>query len=371
LESSRKTNALVRGCEGWKNAGFWREFALLKASLTNNAASSAQHFFFVVTARSVTRLGNVVACLGILENSVNSVFNSEALMPPLLIEFRDNGTGHEDLHIWLEGYSCTADSYYLAIDPSIQPKEASINKVRRVLISLLEHWLGALRRASPAHPVYLPFDFSDQYTGCFFCKPDGEFFEVVPGTSSREGWNVGPGNPEDYFFSISDFRPDSPEGFRFTSLEFFGRILESIADARIKLQRSQASAMPMETTVASIYHPHDDLHDLCVKEGEREMRVLSEMKDGRIEFHYYHIAKWEYPFHEDPLTEEDRSRLATQIFNHYTAEGWRVEIDRRRSCPKCGEQLNGSQFPDWPGGTCEFCGKEIDSSGNVLIGDTQ
>src|SRR5437870_5374065 len=116
----------------------------------------------------------------------------------------------------------------------------------------------------------------------------------------------------------------------------------------------------METTVTSRYDAYQDSHELHVKEGDREMMVPATMKDGRIEFCYHLVRKWEYPFHEDTFTEEDRSRLVTQISNYCSAQGWRVEIDRRRFCPRCGEQLDGSEFDDWLGGTCDFCGKEID-----------
>ena len=61
--------------------------------------------------------------------------------------------------------------------------------------------------------------------------------------------------------------------------------------------------MEPKVEITSIYHPHDDLHDLCVKEGGREAKVLSLMKGGTIEFCYYNLRAWEYPFHLEPLTE--------------------------------------------------------------------
>jgi len=124
----------------------------------------------------------------------------------------------------------------------------------------------------------------------------------------------------------------------------------------------------MEPTVeiTSRYHAHDDLYELRVKEGEREMTVLAGMKDCKIDFCYYNIKKWEDPFHLESFTEEDRARLAARISDYYTAKGWQVAIDRRRFCPRCHEKLAGSENNDWPGGTCDFCGKEIDRSGNVV-----
>jgi hypothetical protein len=103
-----------------------------------------------------------------------------------------------------------------------------------------------------------------------------------------------------------------------------------------------------------------------VREGGREVKVLSLMKDGTIEFCYYNLKAWEYPFSAQPFTEEDRARMAARISNHYVAKGWHVAIDRRRFCPRCHEMLTGSECDNWPGGTCDFCGKQVDRSGNIV-----
>ena len=109
-------------------------------------------------------------------------------MESLLIQFRDNDTAHDDLHVWIEGYSRTTDSYYLALDRGMLAGEESAEKVRRVLVQLLQRWLEALAQTTAARPVYLPFDFSDQYTGCFQCRLDGESIEIVPvGRAARVG----------------------------------------------------------------------------------------------------------------------------------------------------------------------------------------
>jgi hypothetical protein len=162
-------------------------------------------------------------------------------MDSLLLQFRHNGTAHDDLHLNLNGYVRATDSYYLAIDPSMFPGQESADKVRRVLIRLLQRWIEALSQATPTRPVYLPFDFSDQYTGCLSCRPDGEFVEILPGTSSREGHNVAPSDPDDYFFGITDFSPDAPAPFRLSIGEFLQRIRESIADTESQLSSTHES----------------------------------------------------------------------------------------------------------------------------------
>ncbi len=123
----------------------------------------------------------------------------------------------------------------------------------------------------------------------------------------------------------------------------------------------------MEATVTSSYDAYQDIHNLRVKEGEREITVMASEREGRIKFCFHNIKRWECPFHEDPFTEEDRARLATRIADHYTAEGWHVEIDRRRFCPRCLEKLAGSEREDWPGGACDFCGREADRFGDIPV----
>jgi hypothetical protein len=156
-------------------------------------------------------------------------------MDSLLIQFRDNGTAHDDLHVWIEGYSRTMDSYYLALDPVMFAGQESADKVRLVLIRLLQRWMETLEQATPTRPVYLPFDFSDQYTGCFECRPDGDSLEIFPGTSSRKGYSVAPSDPSDYFFGITDFRRDAPSPLRLPKVEFLRRIRESVTDTESQI----------------------------------------------------------------------------------------------------------------------------------------
>jgi hypothetical protein len=107
---------------------------------------------------------------------------------------------------------------------------------------------------------------------------------------------------------------------------------------------------------------------LRIKEGEREMDFFCSIAFSKIEFFYHHRMKWEHPFHNQPVTEEDRARLVAKITDHYTHKGWDVVIDRRRFCPHCNEVPERSQYDNWPGGICGFCGKQIDGFGRIASG---
>lgn len=168
--------------------------------------------------------------------------NSITGVKPLLVQFRDNDTSHDDLHVWVEGYSCATDSYYFALDSSILAGDESADKVRHVLIQLLQRWIEALMQATPTRPVYLPFDFSDQYTGCFQCSLDGDFFEIVSGWSSREGWSLLPSNPGDYFSGVTAFKSYPAAPVRLPKAELLRRIRESITDAESQLSSAHDPA---------------------------------------------------------------------------------------------------------------------------------
>jgi ribosomal protein S27AE len=111
---------------------------------------------------------------------------------------------------------------------------------------------------------------------------------------------------------------------------------------------------------------HEPEEAIRLKEGDREVLLYCTSAFSKIEFFYHHIRKWEYPFDQEPLTEDDRARLVAKIEDHYARKGWDVVIDRRRFCPHCHEFLARSQYDNWAGGICDFCGKRVDRFGNIV-----
>jgi hypothetical protein len=103
-----------------------------------------------------------------------------------------------------------------------------------------------------------------------------------------------------------------------------------------------------------------------LKESQREMILYCSLAFSKIEFRYHDIKKWEHPYADEPVTEEDRARLVQRITDFHAAKGWDVVIDRKRSFPNCNEILAQSQYDNWAGGICDFCGKRIDRFGQVV-----
>jgi hypothetical protein len=155
-------------------------------------------------------------------------------MNELLIEYRPNGTAHNDIFLRLGEYSCIADSYYFDLDVSDDPHPS----VEKVLIQLLGQWLKALNEADSTEPVFLPYDFSDQFTRCLRCIVSVTTIEVQSGWSNREGWRTSPSSPEDYFYSIEDFHPEMPEPVQLQREDFLMLINQSIAQAQKQLEMS-------------------------------------------------------------------------------------------------------------------------------------
>ena len=123
----------------------------------------------------------------------------------------------------------------------------------------------------------------------------------------------------------------------------------------------------MEASVRIKHDAYQSVDELWVKEGEREMMVLAGVEHERLEFFYYHIRAWQYPHQDDVFTDEDRARLTAHVVDHYTAKGWRIEVDRRKFCPRCGEKLAGSEHNSWSGCICGFCGREVDQHGDIPL----
>lgn len=128
----------------------------------------------------------------------------------LSLRFDENGTMHNDITLQFAGLSWTCDSYYLALDEGIFPHRQDAAKVRAVLKRLLDQWLSAVDNLRENDSVYLPYDFSDQYTGWLRCSRSGEWAEVRRGWANLEGWAVLPSAVGHYLTDLPGFLPDGP-----------------------------------------------------------------------------------------------------------------------------------------------------------------
>jgi hypothetical protein len=128
----------------------------------------------------------------------------------LSFRFQDNDKAHGDLILCLGDKSWECDSYYLALDRSLLPDREDGEKIRAVLLRLLELWLEAVEQIPEGGTAYLPYDLSDQYTGWLECQRSGAGMVVSRGWADIEGWSFFPSTPGNLYNRPRGFRVDGP-----------------------------------------------------------------------------------------------------------------------------------------------------------------
>jgi hypothetical protein len=128
----------------------------------------------------------------------------------LSLRFEDNDSAHDDLVLRFGGDQWKCDSYYLALDGELLPDREDADKVRIVHQRLLEQWLAAVERLPDGGTAFLPYDFSDQYTGWLVCQRSGDEVAVSRGWATVEGWSFSPSAAGDLLERPRGFRVDGP-----------------------------------------------------------------------------------------------------------------------------------------------------------------
>lgn len=84
------------------------------------------------------------------------------------------------------------------------------DKIIAVLRRLLEQWLSAVEHVSDGGVVFLPFDFSDQYTGWLRCSRSDETVSVCRGWAPIYGMAISLSAVGQYLEWVPEFRPVGP-----------------------------------------------------------------------------------------------------------------------------------------------------------------
>lgn len=155
---------------------------------------------------------------------------------PEVLEFRDNGSLHDDIFLSLPGIERRADAYYFALDRLEDEEEDgdhSPAKIRRVFVELLNQWHAAVGSLEERRHIFLPYDFSDQYTRCLRCSRNGGMLSVVDGWSDHEGWKTQPSALGDYLTTLDHFDSgDSPT------------FIVSVQDFLLRIEAAMKKALP-------------------------------------------------------------------------------------------------------------------------------
>ena len=148
----------------------------------------------------------------------------------LALRYEENGTAHDDVFLRFAGHTYACDSYYFALDRMVKPDEGSSAKVKAVVHKLLEQWLIAATNLPDGGEAFLPYDFSDQYTGWLSCQRRGNEIDVSKGYALIEGWRLFPSVVGEYLSCLPGFCVNGPT-IRLSREGLLQAIRDSLAEA--------------------------------------------------------------------------------------------------------------------------------------------
>lgn len=125
--------------------------------------------------------------------------------------------------------------------------------------------------------------------------------------------------------------------------------------------------MPAPFEILGPYSNREGDAYIVFKEDVREMHIPCTDAYERVSFYYHHISKWYRPLDQGVVSEATRAHISARITEHFVGRGWSVIIDQHHFCPHCNEMLKGSARENWTGDVCDFCGREVDVFGNLVL----
>ena len=116
-----------------------------------------------------------------------------------------NADNQIEVHVGSE--SRAGESYYLGLHPNsenddFRPIEGTMQ--------LVGEWIRLLSDLKDGQQLFLPFDFSDEYTRWLTMLREGRDVTVVFGWATVEGWSISPKDLSQYAHSLPNFMPDEP-----------------------------------------------------------------------------------------------------------------------------------------------------------------
>lgn len=152
----------------------------------------------------------------------------------------DNYQGHSDLLLKSDvlGLEKYTDSYYFIIDPDFKPLEETFEKVTILLIGLLQFWINEIESIIENNTAYLPFDFSDQYLGCFrIMGTNNNDINIDYGyTTKYQGWAIPISKINQVKFEIyHDEYQSNTETIKVAKADIIENIRTSISNIESKL----------------------------------------------------------------------------------------------------------------------------------------
>lgn len=124
----------------------------------------------------------------------------------------------------------SGELYYLGIDPQADDHDCSPEVGLRKLIS---GWIAELIAADKGQILYLPFDFSDEFTRWLACEKTGSEVTCVFGMAEVEGWSFSPSDFSGLSRSLQGFQPDQPTN---PQTFYLPRVLSDLRQSKSRLR---------------------------------------------------------------------------------------------------------------------------------------
>ncbi|HQX51514.1 MAG TPA: hypothetical protein PLY87_20585 [Planctomycetaceae bacterium] len=103
--------------------------------------------------------------------------------------------------------SRAGESYYLGLQPNSKNHEFRPAEGTSELVS---EWIRLLSALRDGQQLFLPFDFSDEYTRWLTLRREDCDVTIVFGWATVEGWAILPSDFTQYSHGVPGFMPDEP-----------------------------------------------------------------------------------------------------------------------------------------------------------------
>jgi len=105
--------------------------------------------------------------------------------------------------------SRAGESYYLGLGLQTNSRNLEFRPVEGTK-QLLTEWIRLLTDLPDGQQLFLPFDFSDEYTRWLTFHREGRNVTIVFGWATVEGWSISPRDLSEYAHGLPGFQPDDP-----------------------------------------------------------------------------------------------------------------------------------------------------------------
>ena len=103
--------------------------------------------------------------------------------------------------------SRVGESYYLGL----QPNSANLDfQPATGTWQLVTEWIRLITAMEDGLQLFLPFDFSDEYTRWLTLRRENRDLSVAFGWATIEGWAISPSDLSEYASGLPGFMPDEP-----------------------------------------------------------------------------------------------------------------------------------------------------------------